>query len=70
MFVVFDKKTPLAMSCPRMTHKCIGVVRRYIKELDQKGNQSRGIGKFIRQKIGAPCMIILKSKQSKARQSS
>ena len=37
MFVVFDKKTPLATLAPAHdTRECIGVVRRYIKELDQK----------------------------------
>ena len=37
MFVVFDKKTPLATLAPAHdTRECIGVVRKYIKELEQK----------------------------------
>ena len=66
MFVVFDKKMPLATLAPAHdTRECIGVVRKYIKELEQKGNQSCvGSNSYIRQKIGARCMIILhKTKQ-------
>ena len=39
MFVVFDKSTPLGTLAPaRDTRECIGVVRKYIKAIEQKAS--------------------------------